>query len=150
MVMLFGIPLFLPVEVAYLMLGFLVRRLLSALFAIWVVITVTFIFMHSIPGGPFQSEKAIPPAIKANIEARYKLDQPLHLQYIDYLSNVVRGDLGPSFKYRGQTVNGIIAARVSTIRIGSRIDPDIQILNHIGNPIIDTVVVEQIIDQPEK
>lgn len=111
MAMLFGIPLFLPVEVPYLMLGFLARRLLSALFAILVVITVTFIFMHSIPGGPFQSEKAIPPAIKANIEARYKLDQPLHIQYVDYLSHVVRGDLGPSFKYRGQTVNGIIAER---------------------------------------
>jgi oligopeptide transport system permease protein len=70
-----------------------------------------FHFYALFPGGPFQSEKAIPPAIKANIEARYKLDQPLHLQYIDYLSNVVRGDLGPSFKYRGQTVNGIIAER---------------------------------------
>ncbi len=93
------------------MLSYLIRRLLSALFAIWVVITVTFFFMHAIPGGPFETEKAIPPAIKANIEARYKLDQPLHIQYIDYLGNVVRGDLGPSFKYRGQTVNGIISER---------------------------------------
>jgi oligopeptide transport system permease protein len=87
------------------------RRLLSALFAVWVVITVTFVFMHAIPGGPFQSEKAIPQAIKENIEARYKLDQPLHVQYLDYLSNIAKGDLGPSFKYRGQTVNGIIAER---------------------------------------
>ncbi|HED23966.1 MAG TPA: ABC transporter permease [Firmicutes bacterium] len=93
------------------MLGYLIRRLLSALFAIWVVITVTFIFMHLIPGGPFQTEKAIPEAIKENIEARYKLDQPLHFQYLDYLGNVVRGDLGPSYKYRGQTVNDIIAER---------------------------------------
>jgi len=98
-------------EVSALMLSYLIRRLLSALFAIWVVITVTFFFMHAIPGGPFETEKAIPPAIKANIEARYKLDQPLHIQYIDYLGNVVRGDLGPSFKYRGQTVNGIISER---------------------------------------
>ncbi|OPL11088.1 MAG: peptide ABC transporter permease [Firmicutes bacterium ML8_F2] len=93
------------------MLGYLIRRLLSALFAIWVVITVTFIFMHLIPGGPFQTEKAIPEAIKENIEARYKLDQPLHIQYLDYLGNVARGDLGPSYKYRGQTVNDIISER---------------------------------------
>ncbi|MFO8191733.1 MAG: ABC transporter permease [Bacillota bacterium] len=93
------------------MLGYLIRRFLSALFAIWVVITVTFIFMHLIPGGPFQTEKAIPEAIKENIEARYKLDQPLHIQYLDYLGNVVRGDLGPSYKYRGQTVNDIISER---------------------------------------
>lgn len=93
------------------MLEYLVRRLFSAFFAVWIVITVTFVFMHLIPGGPFQKEKVIPPAIKANIEARYKLDQPLHIQYIDYLSHLVQGDLGPSYKYRGQTVNSIIADR---------------------------------------
>jgi oligopeptide transport system permease protein len=93
------------------MLEYLFRRLLSAVFAIWVVITVTFIIMHAIPGGPFQRDKVIPEAIRKNIEARYKLDQPLLVQYRDYLGNLVRGDLGPSFRYRGQTVNGIIEAR---------------------------------------
>lgn len=67
--------------------------------------------MHAIPGGPFQREKALPEAVKKNIEARYQLDQPLHLQYLDYLSHLVKGDLGPSYKYRGQTVNDIIKAR---------------------------------------
>ncbi|MBM4235109.1 MAG: ABC transporter permease [Firmicutes bacterium] len=93
------------------MLAYLTKRMFHTILAIWIVITITFIFMHAIPGGPFQREKAIPATIKANIEARYKLDQPLYLQYVDYLGNVVRGDLGPSFKYRGQTVNGIIAER---------------------------------------
>ena len=93
------------------MLDFLVRRLLSAILAIWVVITVTFFVMHAIPGGPFQRDKVLPPAIKENIEARYKLNDPLLVQYKDYLLNLLKGDLGPSFKYRGQTVNGIIAAR---------------------------------------
>lgn len=93
------------------MLDFLVRRLLSAILALWVVITVTFFVMHAIPGGPFQRDKVLPPAIKAHIEARYKLNDPLLVQYKDYLGNLVKGDLGPSFKYRGQTVNGIIAAR---------------------------------------
>lgn len=90
---------------------YLIRRILSVILALWIVVTVTFIFMHIIPGGPFQREKALPPAIKANIEARYKLDEPLHTQYLDYLAHLARGDLGPSFKYRGKTVNDIIAER---------------------------------------
>ena len=90
---------------------YLLRRILSVILALWIVVTVTFIFMHIIPGGPFQREKALPPAIKENIEARYKLDEPLHTQYLDYLAHLARGDLGPSFKYRGKTVNDIIAER---------------------------------------
>ncbi|NLA10909.1 MAG: ABC transporter permease [Firmicutes bacterium] len=93
------------------MLRYLVQRVLYALLALLVVVTVTFLFMHAIPGGPFQREKALPEAVKKNIEARYKLDQPLHRQYLDYLSHLIRGDLGPSFKYRGQTVNDIIRER---------------------------------------
>ena len=93
------------------MWNYLVRRLLYAFLALFVVVTVTFFFMHSIPGGPFQREKALPEAIKKNIEARYKLDQPLHLQYLDYLAHLAKGDLGPSYKYRGQTVNDIIESR---------------------------------------
>jgi len=91
--------------------NYLLRRVLYALLALLVVVTVTFLFMHAIPGGPFQREKALPEAVKKNIEARYKLDQPLYLQYLDYLSHLVKGDLGPSYKYRGQTVNDIIKAR---------------------------------------
>lgn len=93
------------------MLDYLVRRILSAILAIWVVITVTFFAMHAIPGGPFQKEKPIPEVIRKHIEARYKLDQPLLVQYKDYLGNLVKGDLGPSYRYRGQTVNGIIKER---------------------------------------
>ena len=68
-----------------------------------------FLLMHAIPGGPFTAEKSLPPAVKANIEARYKLNDPLLTQYKDYLANVIRGDLGPSFKYVGRSVNDIIA-----------------------------------------
>jgi oligopeptide transport system permease protein len=93
------------------LLKYLLRRLFSVTLALWIVVTVTFLFMHIIPGGPYQREKALPPAIKANIEARYKLDQPLHVQYFDYLGHLVKGDLGPSFKYRGKSVNDIIKER---------------------------------------
>jgi oligopeptide transport system permease protein len=102
------------------LLNYLVRRILYALLALLVVVTVTFLFMHIIPGGPFQRDKALPDAIKKNIEARYKLDQPLHIQYFDYLSHLVKGDLGPSYKYRGRTVNDIIKERFPvSVQLGS-------------------------------
>lgn len=91
------------------MLNYLIKRIGNSIIVLWVVMTVTFLLMHAIPGGPFTAEKSLPPAVKANIEARYKLNDPLLTQYRDYLANVVRGDLGPSFKYVGRSVNDIIA-----------------------------------------
>lgn len=91
------------------MLGYILKRLANAVVVLWVVTTVTFFLMHAIPGGPFDQEKSLPPAVKANVEARYNLNAPLSQQYTDYLANVLQGDLGPSFKYPGRTVNAIIA-----------------------------------------
>lgn len=90
------------------MVRYIIKRIISAFLVIWVVITVTFFLMRAIPGGPFSSEKAIPPQILKNIEARYHLNDPLLKQYFDYLANFAKGDLGPSFKYPGQVVNDII------------------------------------------
>lgn len=87
---------------------YLANRLISSLVTLWLIITLTFILMHAIPGGPFTAEKQLPPEIIKNINARYHLDDPLIKQYLDYLKNVVRFDLGPSFKYPGRTVNDII------------------------------------------
>ena len=64
--------------------------------------------MHTIPGGPFAREKAIPPEVLKNIEARYHLNDPLWKQYLDYIKNLTRWDLGPSFKYKTTSVNEII------------------------------------------
>lgn len=75
---------------------------------LWVIVTITFFLMHAIPGGPFASEKELPGTILRNLEKRYHLDWPLWKQYLSYLGNLVRWDLGPSFKYPAQTVNQII------------------------------------------
>ncbi len=75
---------------------------------LWVIITVTFAIMHAIPGGPFTREKALPPAILANVEERYHLSDPIWKQYADYFKNLFRGDLGPSYTQQGRTVNDII------------------------------------------
>jgi oligopeptide transport system permease protein len=75
---------------------------------LWLVITATFILAHAIPGGPFDREKALPDEVRKNIEARYNLDKSLWWQYADYIKNLVKLDLGPSFQQRGITVNDII------------------------------------------
>lgn len=92
------------------MLRFITNRLLQAIPVLLVVISVTFLLIHSAPGGPFSAEKAVPPEVARALEAQYNLDQPLWQQYISYLGDVIQGDFGPSFKYSGRTVNELIAA----------------------------------------
>lgn len=82
--------------------------MVSSLVVLLAIITITFLLMHGIPGGPFSSEKKIPPAVQRNIEEHYHLNDPLAKQYIDYLAKLIHLDLGPSFKYEGRMVNDII------------------------------------------
>jgi len=89
---------------------FIRSRLLQALPVILTVITVTFFLVRIAPGGPFDSEKAVIPEVRAALEAQYRLDQPLFSQYLAYLGDLAQGDLGPSFKYPGRSVNELIAA----------------------------------------
>ena len=76
---------------------------------ILVVITVTFFLVRMAPGGPFDSEKPVTREVKAALEAQYKLDLPLYQQYFSH-GDLAHGDLGPSFKYSGRSVNELIAA----------------------------------------
>lgn len=90
------------------MLKYILKRVVSSIITIWVVITATFFLMHAVPGGPFDGGKALPPAIKANLEAKFGLDKSLGEQYATYLKNLSHGDLGPSMTYEGRTVNDVI------------------------------------------
>ncbi|MDR7868162.1 MAG: ABC transporter permease [Sporomusaceae bacterium] len=91
------------------MLQYTVSRFVSMLLVLFIITTATFLLMHAIPGGPFTAEKNLPEAVLKNLNERYHLNDPLFKQYTDYLANVARGDLGPSFKYEARTVNDIIA-----------------------------------------
>ena len=91
------------------MLKFTLLRMAQAIPVILAVITVTFFLVRAAPGGPFDSEKAVLPEVKKALEAQYRLDVPLSDQYFAYLSDLVEGDLGPSFKYPGRSVNEILA-----------------------------------------
>jgi len=84
-------------------------RLLWSIPVLFLVATLTFVIMHAVPGGPFDKEKKLPPEIKANVEAKYHLNEPLWRQYGLYLGGLMKGDLGPSYKYLGRTVNDVIA-----------------------------------------
>ncbi len=91
------------------MLAFVLKRLLWMVLTVWAVFTVSFLLMRSVPGGPFDSERELPPEIKANIEKRYNLDQPLFQQYLTQLGGVLRLDFGPSYKLADYSVGEVIA-----------------------------------------
>ncbi|MBX9401445.1 ABC transporter permease subunit [Lysobacter sp. BMK333-48F3] len=84
-------------------------RLFEAAITLWLLATLCFVLLRAAPGGPFDSEKAAPPEVQAALDAQYRLDQPLPMQYLAWLGDAVRGDLGPSFQYPDYTVNQLIA-----------------------------------------
>ncbi len=83
-------------------------RILQAIPVIFAVITITFFLVRAAPGGPFSTEKAVSPQVQAALEAQYQLDLPAHEQYLAYLSDLIRGDFGPSFNYNGRSVDELI------------------------------------------
>ncbi|OGV68643.1 MAG: ABC transporter [Lentisphaerae bacterium RIFOXYB12_FULL_65_16] len=91
------------------MLRFVVSRLAQAVPVMFLIATATFFMVRLAPGDPFADEKRIPEEILANLRATYGLDQPLAVQYGRYMRNLLRGDLGPSYKYTGRSVNEIIS-----------------------------------------
>jgi len=91
------------------MLSYAIRRLLGAIPTLFIIITLAFFMMRIAPGGPFDSQRRLPPEIEHNIKAAYDLDKPLYQQYFIYLGKLTRGDLGPSFKNKDFTVTELIA-----------------------------------------
>lgn len=92
------------------MYSYIARRLAIAIPTILILVVISFVLMFAAPGGPFNSERALPPEVMQNIQARYGLDQPYWKQMFDYVWNVVvHFDFGPSFQYRDRTVNDVIA-----------------------------------------
>ena len=85
------------------------QRLLGVIPTMLLLITVVVFLVRVAPGGPFDSEKALPPEIQANLEAKYHLDEPLLQQYFRYLGQIIVLDFGPSFQYKDWTVNELIA-----------------------------------------
>jgi len=96
------------------MISLLLKRLFHGLVVLWVVATLTFLLLRLAPGGPFDSERKLPPEVIANLEAKYHLDEAFWLQYLRYLSGIARGDFGPSYKYLDRGVTEIVADTLPT------------------------------------
>nr|WP_298680979.1 oligopeptide ABC transporter permease OppB [uncultured Treponema sp.] len=90
------------------MIRFIIRRLISLVPTLFLIVTFSFFIMKVAPGGPFSAERNPPPEVLANINKVYHLDEPLPKQYVRYLGNMLHGDLGPSFRYKDYTVNDLI------------------------------------------
>lgn len=91
------------------MIRYFLGRLCGAVPTLFAIITLTFFLIHSAPGGPFDQEQSLPPAIVANLDAAYGLDQPIWMQYAHYVRGLAHGDFGPSFRYKDFTVTELIA-----------------------------------------
>lgn len=92
------------------MLRYTLLRILGAIPTLLLVIALAFLMVHAAPGGPFDDERVLPADVAANIAAAYHLDEPLPQQFVRYLSGLVRGDFGPSYRYRDYTVDELIAS----------------------------------------
>lgn len=101
------------------MVKFVVKRTVEAFVTIAVIATITFVLLRILPGGPFDEEKALPAEVKAAIEAKYRLHDPLIKQYLDFMFGILRGDLGESYKYTGRPIFDIISESLpASIQLG--------------------------------
>ncbi|VUD47407.1 Oligopeptide transport system permease protein OppB [Thalassocella blandensis] len=91
------------------MLKFLLKRILAAIPVLLLVILITFLLIRIAPGGPFDRERQASPEVIENLNKRYNLDDPVYVQFFNYLGNLVQGDFGPSFKYPNRSVTEIIS-----------------------------------------
>ena len=96
------------------MVSLLFKRSIHGLLVLWVVATLTFLLLRLAPGGPFDSERKLPPEVIANLEAKYHLNEPVWQQYLRYLGAIALGDFGPSYKYLDRGVSAIIADTLPT------------------------------------
>ncbi|HLA15491.1 MAG TPA: ABC transporter permease [Candidatus Limnocylindrales bacterium] len=101
------------------MISYIGRRVLWILPVLFVVSVLTFALMHAAPGGPWDREKKVPAATLAALNAKYGLDEPIYIQYVNWATKMLVLDLGPSFKYRDRTVNEIVASGIwTTVQLG--------------------------------
>ncbi len=87
---------------------YLIKRVAMMIVTLFSIALLTFILMHTVPGGPFTMEKQVPQAVLDALNEKYKLTDPLWKQFVDYMAGLLKGDLGPSFKYQGKSVNDFI------------------------------------------
>lgn len=102
------------------MLRYVFRRLLTAIPTLFVIVTISFFLIRVAPGGPFNQERGLNPVIKANLERQFGLDQPLWMQYLHYLNNLLHGNFGPSYNLPDFTVGELFRVGLPvSIQVGA-------------------------------
>ena len=96
------------------MIQLILKRLLTYIPVLLIVVIITFLMIHAAPGGPFDAERVASPEIIEKLNEAYNLDKPLHVQIFNYLYGAIQGDFGPSFKYPGRTVSELIMSGLPT------------------------------------
>jgi oligopeptide transport system permease protein len=101
------------------MIRYIARRFLWIIPVLFVVSLITFSLMHAVPGGPWAREKAVPASMVARLNEKYGLDEPVPLQYVTWVGNLLQGNLGPSYKFQDRTVNDIVGGGIwTTVQLG--------------------------------
>ena len=101
------------------MIGYIARRFLWIIPVLFVVSLITFTLMHAVPGGPWARDKALAPSLVATLNQKYGLDQPIYSQYATWVTNLLQGNLGPSYKFTDRTVNDIVGGGIwTTVQLG--------------------------------
>jgi oligopeptide transport system permease protein len=121
------------------MIRFTIRRFLSLIPTIFLIITFAFIIVRSAPGGPFSSEHNTTPEILANLQKKYHMDESMPRQYVRYMSQVIQGDLGPSFRYKDYTVNQLVKQALPTSMVLGFMALAVAVLFGIGIGIISAL-----------
>lgn len=121
------------------MTKYIIKRLLGIIPTLLVIITISFFIVRVAPGGPFDGERALPEVVKRNIEAKYHMNDPLIMQYGRYLFDVLRGDLGPSYRYKDHDVNFYIFQSLPNSMILGVIAISISIIFGISSGMIAAV-----------
>jgi oligopeptide transport system permease protein len=100
-------------------ISYLARRILWIIPVLFAVSVITFFLMHTVPGGPWDSEKRVPANVQARLNAQYGLDKPVYEQYIQWAGGFLTGDLGPSYRSRDRRVNDIVGDGIgNTVQLG--------------------------------
>ena len=121
------------------MTKYVIKRLLGIIPTLLIIITVSFFIVRLAPGGPFDGERNLPETIKRNIEAKYHFDEPLLMQYGRYMFDILRGDLGPSYRYKDHDVNFYIFQSLPNSMILGVIAISISVLFGISSGILAAV-----------
>jgi oligopeptide transport system permease protein len=121
------------------MIRFIIRRFLSLIPTIFLIITFAFLIVRSAPGGPFSGERNVPPEILENLQKKYHMDESMPKQYLRYMGQVAQGDLGPSFRYKDYSVNQIIEQALPASMLLGSLALAVAVLFGIGAGIVSAL-----------